>query len=405
MHHHFRRDSAALDDAAVLRDVAPQDRDAAGLGVRIFERTNDLGVAINHALQVLADRLAGAGDEREVEEAALRQLLHDGRNAARCVQLLDMVRTCRGEVADVRNFAGKLVERFELERNACLVRDREQMQNRVGRAADRHLAGQRIAECRRGQNVARLDVLLDQLHDLHAGVLCQMDACRGNGRGRAVARQRHADRLGQAVHRVCGVHAGARAAARAGIALSFVERRLVHHAGLVCADRLEGLGQRNLLAAEMACEHRAAGNQNGRDVQACRCHQHARNDLVTVRDEHQTIELMRLCERLYAVRDQLAARQRILHADVAHCDAVADADRRNEHRRAACHANAGLDGVRDLVEVDVTRDDLGICGNDADDRLLHLLVGHAAGAQQRTVRHTLGACGDVVTSSHGDFLL
>ena len=348
---------------------------------------------------------AGAGDEREVEEAALRQLLHNGRNAARHVKLLDMVRTCRGEVADVRHLAGELVERFELERYARLVGDSQQVQNRVGRAADGHFAAQRVAERLGCQDVARLDVLFDKLHDLHAGVLCQMDACRGNRRRRAVARQRHADRLGQAVHRVRGVHAGARAAARAGIALSFVERRLVHHAGLVCADRLEGLGQRNLLAAEMACEHRAAGNQNRRDVQACRCHQHARNDLVAVRDEHQTIELMRLCERLYAVRDQLAARQRILHADVAHCDAVADADRRNEHRRAACHANASLDGVRDLVEVDVTRDDLGICGNDANDRLLHLLVGHAAGAQQRTVRHTLGACGDVVTSSHGDFLL
>ena len=405
MHHHFRCNSAALDDAAVLCDVAPQDRDSAGLGVRIFERTNDLGVAVDHALQVLADRPAGAGDEREVEEVALGELLHDGRNAARHVKLLDMVRACRSEVADVRHLAGELVERLELERNACFVRDREQMQDRVGRAADRHLAGQCVAECSRGQNIARLDVLLDQLHDLHAGVLRQMNACGGNGRGRAVARQRHADRLRQAVHRVCGVHACARAAARAGIALSFVERRLVHHAGLVCADRLEGLGQRNLLAAEMACEHRAAGNQNGRDVQAGRRHQHARNDLVAVRDEHQAIELMRLCERLNAVRDQLAARQRILHADVAHRDAVADADRRNEHRRAACHANAGLDGVRDLVEVDVTRDDLGICGNDADDRLFHLLVGHAAGAQQRTVRHTLRACGDVVTSSHGDFLL
>ena len=207
------------------------------------------------------------------------------------------------------HLAGQLVERLELEWYACLVRDSEQMQDRVGRAADRHLAGQRVAERRRGQNVARLDVLLDQLHDLHAGVLCQMNACSGNGRGRAVARQRHADRLGQAVHRVCGVHACARAAARAGIALSFVERRLVHHAGLVRADRLEGLGQRYLLTAEMACEHRAAGNQNGRDVQASRRHQHAGNDLVAVRDEHQTVELMRLCQRLNAVRDQLAACQ------------------------------------------------------------------------------------------------
>ena len=232
-----------------------------------------------------------------------------------------------------------------------------------------------------------------------------MDACRGDRRGRAVARQRHADGLGQAVHRVCGVHTCARAAARAGIALCFVEGRLVHHAGLVCADRLEGLGQGYLLAAEMACEHRTAGNQNGRDVQACRCHQHTGHDLIAVRDKNQTVQLMRLRKGLYAVRDQLAARQRIFHADVAHRDAVAYANGRNEYRRTSRHANACLDCVRDLVEVDVTRDDFGIRRNHADDRLLHFLVGHTAGTQQRTVRHTLGTCGDVITSSHGDFLL
>ena len=403
VHHHFRCNCRTLDNTAVLCDVAPQNSDAAGLRIRILERTNDLGVLVDNALEVLADRLAGAGDERQVEEITLGQLLHDGRNAACHVKLLNVMRACRSQMADIRHLAGQFVQSLKLQRNACFVCDCQQVQNRVGRAADRHLAGQRVAECCRREDVARLDVLLDQLHDLHAGMLCQMNTGSRNRRGRAVARQRHADRFGQAVHRVCGVHACARAAARAGIALGLVERCLVHHAGLVSADRLEGLGKRYLFTAEMAGQHRAAGNQNGRNVQTSGSHQHAGHDLVAVRDEHQTVQLMCLRQRLYAVRDQLTACQRIFHADVTHGNAVAYADGRNEHRRTACHANACLNRIRDLIEVDMARDDLGICRNHTDDRLIHFLVGHTAGAQQRTVRHALGSCSDVITSSHRDF--
>lgn len=82
------------------------------------------------------------------------------------------------KVADVRHLGGQLIERGQVERHARLVRQREQVQHRVGRAADRHFTGQRIAERRRRQDVARLDVTAQQLHDLHAGVLGQMDARR-----------------------------------------------------------------------------------------------------------------------------------------------------------------------------------------------------------------------------------
>ena len=233
-----------------------------------------------------------------------------------------------------------------------------------------------------------------------------MDAGRGDGRRRAIARQRHADCFGQAVHGVRGVHTGARAAARAGVTLGVVQGGVVDDARLIGADRLEGLGQRNLVAAEMTGEHRAARYQNRGDVQARRSHQHAGHDLVTVRDQHQTVELVRLRQRLDRVRDQLAGSERILHADVAHGDAVAYTDGRDEDGRAARHGNAGLDGGGDLIEVDMTGDDLAVRGDNADDRAVHLLIGHTAGAQQRTVRHALRALCDVVTSSgHRDSLL
>ena len=91
---------------------------------------------------------------------------------------------------------------------------------------------------------------------------------------------------------------------------------------------------------------------------------------------------------------------------MAHRNAVAHADGRHHDRRATRDAHARLGGVRDLVEVDMAGDDLTVCGDNADNRLFHLLFGQAAGAQQRAVGHALCTRGDVVASlGHGGFLL
>ena len=174
---------------------------------------------------------------------------------------------------------------------------------------------------------------------------------------------------------------------------------------LACADCLECVGQRNIFTVVVACQHRAAGADDCRNVQACCCHDHARNDLIAVRDEHECIELMCLCECLDRIRNQLTGRQRKLHADVAHCNAVAYADGRNQNRRAACHADAGLDCIGNFVQIDVTRDDLTVRRNDADNRTVHFFLGHAGRAQQRTMRYTLNALRDVMTSQFHKYLL
>ena len=142
-------------------------------------------------------------------------------------------------------------------------------------------------------------------------------------------------------------------------------------------QRLEGLGQGYLLTAKMACKHRAAGNQDGRNVQTSGSHQHAGHDLVAVRDEHQTVQLVRLRQRLYAVRDQLTACQRVLHADVTHGNAVAYADGIDFKRHAACHIDAGLYGFGNLVQVVVPGDDIAFGAKDRDERTVHFLIGES----------------------------
>ena len=75
------------------------------------------------------------------------------------------------------------------------------------------LGGDRCAAAR---SIVLLVVALGQLDDQAAGLHEQPLAVGMRGQGRAVAGQRQAERLGQAVHRVGGEHAGAGAAGRAG---------------------------------------------------------------------------------------------------------------------------------------------------------------------------------------------
>ena len=138
----------------------------------------------------------------------------------------------------------------------------------------------------------------------------------------------------------------------------FVKSLIVDDICLVGADRLEHLGQRDLAPVHDAGEHGTAADDDRRDVHPDRCHDHAGDNLVAIGDKHDAVQHMGGDHRLDAVGDELARRQRIVHAVVSHRDAVAHSDGRNEHGGAAREPDARLDGVRELVEVDVPGDDL-----------------------------------------------
>ncbi len=72
--------------------------------------------------------------------------------------------------------------------------------------------------------------------------------------------------------------------------------------------------------------HRAAGDEDRRDVQPQRGQQHAGGDLVAVGDADQRVGAVRVDHVLDGVGDDLAAGQRVEHAGVAHRDAVVHGD-------------------------------------------------------------------------------
>ena len=73
---------------------------------------------------------------------------------------------------------------------------------------------------------------------------------------------------------------------------------------------------------------------------------------------------------------------------VAHGDAVVDADRVEDERHAARLADALLDELADLVQVDVAGNDVDVAVADGDERLAEIVVAHAGGAEQAAVGGT-----------------
>jgi len=87
---------------------------------------------------------------------------------------------------------------------------------------------------------------------------------------------------------------------------------------------------------------------------------------------------------------------------MAHCDAVADGDSIELERDAPCSANGVLDGLGDLIEVDVARDYLAKAVGDADERLADIFSSESTSVKQPPVRGTLKAFLNRITSHDSD---
>ena len=157
------------------------------------------------------------------------------------------------------------------------------------------------------------------------------------------------------------------------------------------AHALEDGDEIDRLAAELSGEHGPAADEDGGDVEPQGRHEHARDDLVAVGDEDEGVEGVGHGHDLDGVGDELAARQGVLHALVAHGDAVADADGGKLHGRAAGHADARLHMLGDGAQVDVPGDDLVVGVDDPDQGTCDLLVGVAHGLEEGPVGRPLNA--------------
>ena len=343
----------------------------------------------------------GHGHAVAVQEAVIEQRFHQQRNTASFEHVLGDITAARFQIRDIwcpfEDFGD--VEQVELD--AAFMRDRRQMQRRIGRAAGRGDHGGGIFQRLFRHDVARPEVVADQVHDLLAGGHAERVADLVGRRRAGRIRQRQADRLGHRRHGVGGELRAAGAGRRAGQLLELVEIGVRHLADRMLADRLEHVLHGDRLALEGAGQDRAAVDEDRRHVEPAHRHHHAGQRLVAAGDADQRVIGVAAHGQLDRIRDHLARRQRGLHALVAHGDAVGDGDGAELARRAAGGGDALLDRLGLAHQRDVAGRGFVPAGGDADERLMDLRRGQTHRVIIGAMRRALGAFGHVPAGQPG----
>ena len=198
-----------------------------------------------------------------------------------------------------------------------------------------------------------------------------------------VAGQREAKRLHQAVHRVCREQPGTGSAGGAGGAF--------HLVGEFVADARIGGGDHGVHQVHRAHQaallhlarlHRSAGNEDRRNIEAQRRHQHAGRNLVAIGNADQRVGAVGIHHVLDAVGDQFARGQAVQHAAVAHGDAVIHGDGVELLGDAARALDFCGDELSQVLQVDVSGHELGEGIGHGDDRFAEVPVLHSGGAPQ-----------------------
>ena len=317
-----------------------------------------------------------------VHEAAFGQFAQDGDHAARPVHVLDMIDGgIGGYFADTGDFAGQGVDIGHGKVHPRFPGDGQQVQDRIGGPAHRDIQRHRIQEGGTGGDAARKDPVVAVpvvfpriLHDEGRGFPEQLRPVHMRRDDGAVAGQRQADGLGQAIHRIGREHAGAAAAAGAGPFLH-LRHFVVGEGGVRGLDHR--IDEVQFPAAQHACFHGPAGDEDRGDVQPHRGHEHAGGDFVAVADAHHGVGLVGVHHIFHAVGDDFTGRKGIEHPVVAHGDTVVHGDGVELGGETAQFPDFRLHQLTGLMQVRVAGDELREGIHDGDDRFSDLVRLHA----------------------------
>lgn len=199
-----------------------------------------------------------------------------------------------------------------------------------------------------------------EFHNPLSGLHKQVAPGGVGGHKATIARQRQAERFGQAVHGIGGEHARAGAAGGAGRAFDRQRIRIAHAR---IGRRDHGGHEVHLLLdirqRDTPGFHRPTRDKNDRNVQPHGGHQHAGGDLVAVGNTHQRIRAVRVDHVFHRIGNQLARGQAIQHAAMAHGDPVIHRDGVELAPDPACFFNGATDKLPQILEVNMPRYKLG----------------------------------------------
>ena len=356
-----------------------------------LELADHLAVRLGRVGRRLGQRAAVDRRRRAVDVAAADQLADQGRRPARRVEVRRHEAPAGHEVGQHRRAGADGGELVEAERHARLARDRQQVQEAVGRAAAGDRAGHRVLERAAVEEAPGGRAVLGELHRERPGALRGGVLLLGVGGGdQPVADHAEAEHVDDDRHRVGGEVAGAVAGAGARLALDDVELLARDPAAVVRADGLPHVLDRQRAVAVAAGEHRPAGEHHRRAVDARERHQRGGHRLVAADEADERVEVVRVDHQLDRVRDHLARDQRRAHARRRLRLVVGDRDRVELERHAAGRLDRLGDLQREPPVVEVARHRPRPRRGDADDRPVEPLGVDAHGAEVRAGPGPLG---------------
>ncbi len=383
--HHFGGHRRLFDDRAIRSQVAPQDGDSPFPVIRVVKPSDDFVIKDPDRAQILSDRPARDGPHVLVDDASTGELLHDSLNPPGGVQILQKMGPTRSQAAQVRRALTHRIEQVKVQIDARLGGDGRNVKHRVCRATECHVNGHGIFKGFPGGDVPRPNPLSHELHDLHAAQLGKTDARGRHRRQSPVPREPHPEGLREAVHGIRREHAGTRSATGTRVVFEVEELPRGDLTGLVSSHALEDRDEIHLTMAHPTGEHGPAAHHDGGNVETHGSHEHPGDDLVAIGNQDQPVKGVSHGHDFNRIGDEFPAGKGVAHAGMIHGDAVTHPNGTEFDGCPPGVTNPGLDGLGDLVQMDVAGNDLiGRVGH-PDEGAVQFGLGVTHGLEKRSV--------------------
>ena len=267
--------------------------------------------------------------------------------SAGAVQVFHVVPARRLQIDEHRRLPAHPVELREIDGDAEPAGDRGQVNDAVGRSADREQDAQRVLDGFAGEDLVGCQPQADHRDRLRAGPLRDSNAIGGHGGRGCGAGHHHAERLRNAGHRARGSHHRAGAYARNELIVDGIDFLPADFVAAESRPEAATVGARaDALAAVRSGEHRTGDELDRRHVGRNRAHQLRGNRLVTAADQHHRIHRLRADHFLGVHRHEIAQ----VHAGRMR-KALVDGNRRKVDRDATGQHDAALHRLDELRRI------------------------------------------------------
>ncbi|SAL70625.1 hypothetical protein AWB67_04097 [Caballeronia terrestris] len=256
------------------------------------------------------------------------------------------------------------------------------MQHRIRRSADRRVRADRVLEGFAREDLVHREVFANHIDDAPPRHMREHLTPCIDGRNRRVVRQAHAERFDHRRHRGGRAHRHAVAARAVHARFGFGEFFLRHRPGAHFLRHLPHARARaDVLAAELAVQHRPAGDRQRRQIARRGAHQQRGRRLVATDEQDHAVHRIAANRFLDVHRSQIAKQHRG-GAQVR----LAERHHRKLERQAARLAHAALHILGEFAKMRVAGRQFRPRIADADHRpAIEIVVRNALVLHPRTV--------------------